>query len=410
MFTLRSADDWNKANYWLGTKAAPSASNILYLLDEMKTSQDELLAEDIVKTTKLVSRLEYTVILITLISLIVGIFSAVWFSRDLLTRLSCILVRAKSIANSDMSGKPLEIKGNDELSDLTNAVNQMSESLSALVSKTANSMAEASAGTSKILSANQEMASGVNQQTLQVGQIAAAVEELSNSSLEVANNCVNASDSSADTLKQAESGGEVVQKALSQMTAIKEAFNNSSQAISLLSNQSKEIAGILGVIKGIADQTNLLALNAAIEAARAGEQGRGFAVVADEVRQLAARTTEATTEVEGAIEAMLRETGNAVTIIDSGEDKVNKGVDMTNDAATSLNDIINSVGDIVSKIQAIAATAEEQSMTTAEVAQNTESISTVSHQVEKGISEVVTLSQGVTQNAETKVKELLAMV
>lgn len=410
MFTLRSADDWNKANYWLGTKAAPRANKILFLLNEMKISQEKLLAKDINNAEKLVTTLESTLILITLVSLIVGVSSAVWFSRDLLTRLNPILVRARSIANSDMSGEALKIRGNDQLSDLTNAINQMSESLSVLVSKTANSMVEASEGTSRILIANQEMSSGVNQQTLQVEQIAAAVEELSNSSLEVATNCVDASDSSAETLKLAKSGGEVVQRALSQMTAIKDAFNNTSQAISLLSTQSKEIAGILSVIKGIADQTNLLALNAAIEAARAGEQGRGFAVVADEVRQLAARTTNATTEVEGAIDSMLRETENAVTMIDEGEDRVSQGVDMTNDAATSLSNIIESVDDVVSKIQAIAATAEEQSMTTAEVAQNTENVSAVSNQIEKGISEVVTLSQEVTQNAENKAKELLAMV
>lgn len=410
MFTLRSADDWNKANYWLGTKAAPRASKILFLLNEMKISQEKLLAKDINNAANLVTTLESTLILITLVSLIVGVSSAVWFSRDLLTRLNPILVRARSIANSDMSGEALKIRGNDQLSDLTNAINQMSESLSVLVSKTANSMVEASEGTSRILIANQEMSSGVNQQTLQVEQIAAAVEELSNSSLEVATNCVDASDSSAETLKLAKSGGEVVQRALSQMTAIKDAFNNTSQAISLLSTQSKEIAGILSVIKGIADQTNLLALNAAIEAARAGEQGRGFAVVADEVRQLAARTTNATTEVEGAIDSMLRETENAVTMIDEGEYRVSQGVDMTNDAATSLSNIIESVDDVVSKIQAIAATAEEQSMTTAEVAQNTENVSAVSNQVEKGISEVVTLSQEVTQNAENKAKELLAMV
>lgn len=410
MFALRSADDWNKANYWLGTKAAPRASKILTLLNEMKVSQEDLLTQDIDNAANLVTTLQSTLILITLLSLIVGVTCAIWFSRDLLTRLNYILVRARSIANSDMSGEPLEIKGNDELSDLTSAVNQMSKSLTALVSKTSDSMVEASEGTSKILIANQEMASGVSQQTLKVEQIAAAVEELSNSSLEVANNCVDASDSSADTLKLAKSGGKVVEKALSQTTAIKDAFNSSAQAISILSTQSKEIAGILSVIKGIADQTNLLALNAAIEAARAGEQGRGFAVVADEVRQLAARTTGATTEVEGAIDAMLRETGNAVAMIDEGGNKVNQGVDMTTDAATSLRDIITSVDDVVSKIQAIAATAEEQSMTTAEVAQNTESVSTVSHQVEKGISEVVMLSQEVTQNAEAKAKELLAMV
>jgi len=410
MFNLRSADDWNMANYWLGKKAAPKARKILSLLNEMKVSQQKLLLSDIADAENLVKTLESTLIILTLISLIVGLLCAVVFSRDLLTRLDFILVRAKRIANNDMSGQSLEAKGKDELTDLTIAINQMSDSLSAFVKKTADSMVGASEETSKILIANQEMVSGVNQQTAQVEQIAAAIEELSNSSLEVANNCVDASDSSSSTLKLAKSGGEIVQKTLSQMIDIKDAFENSSQAISMLSTQSKEIENILSVIKGIADQTNLLALNAAIEAARAGEQGRGFAVVADEVRQLAGRTTAATTEVESAIDAMRQETENAVAMMDEGGNKVTQGVDMTNDAAASLNNIIDSVDNVVLKIQSIAATAEEQSMTTAEVAQNTESVAAVSQQVEKGISEVVELSQTVTENTETKAHELLNMV
>jgi len=344
------------------------------------------------------------------VSLVLGIFCAILFSRDLLARLGNILTRAKSIADGDMSGEALEIKGKDELSDLTVSINQMSGSLLALVKKTANSMVDASKGTAEILTANQTMSSGVNEQTAQIEQIAAAIEELSNSSLEVANNCVDASDSTTAALKLAESGGEIVQNTLTQMISIKEAFDSSSIAITSLSTQSKQIEDILSVIKGIADQTNLLALNAAIEAARAGEQGRGFAVVADEVRQLASRTTDATAEVEEAIESMRQETEQAVNMMTKGGVKVEQGVDMTNNAASSLNDIIDSVNSMVEKIQAIAATAEEQSMTTAEVAQNTEAASAASRQVERGISNVVVLSTTVTQDTQTKAKELLAMV
>ncbi len=410
MFNLRSGDDWNKANYWLGTKAAPKASKILSLLSEMKISQDKLLSNDIAEAKSLVQTLKSTLIVFTLVSLILGVVCSVIFSRDLLMRLGCILTRAAHIADGDMTGEPLTVKGKDELSDLTSAINQMSLSLSSLVQKTADSMVEASKGTNKILVANQEMASGINEQTAQIEQIAAAVEELSNSSSEVANNCVNASDSSIKTLELAKSGDIVVQNTLSQMVLIKDAFDDSSTAITSLSQQSKEIEDILSVIKGIADQTNLLALNAAIEAARAGEQGRGFAVVADEVRQLAGRTTEATSEVEGAIESMRRETENAVTMMTEGGTKVEQGVEMTNEAASSLGNIITSVDNVVEQIQAIAATAEEQSMTTAEVAQNTESVSSVSQQVENSISNVVEMSNTVMQDTETKAKELLAMV
>jgi len=410
MFNLRSGEDWNKANYWLGTKAAPRASRILSLLSEMKVSQDQLLSNDITEAQSLVQTLKSTLIFLTLSSLILGVVCSVMFSRDLLMRLGSILTRAKHIADGDMAGEPLTVKGKDELSDLTSAINQMSSSLSDLVQKTADSMVEASKGTNKILVANQEMASGINVQTAQMEQIAAAVEELSNSSLEVASNCVSASDSSTKALELAKSGDSIVQNTLAQMVLIKGAFDDSSTAITSLSQQSKEIEDILSVIKGIADQTNLLALNAAIEAARAGEQGRGFAVVADEVRQLAGRTTEATSEVEGAIESMRRETENAVSMMVEGSIKVEQGVEMTNDAASALGNIITSVDNVVEQIQAIAATAEEQSMTTIEVAQNTESVSSVSQQVESSISNVVDMSNMVTQGTENKAKELLAMV
>lgn len=404
MFSLRSADDWNKANYWLGTKAAPSASKILSLLKEMKTSQDIESAEGLVQTLKT------TLIVITLISLILGVICAVLFSRDLLTRLKTILTRAKAIADGDMSGQALIVVGTDELADLTTATNQMSKSLLTLVQKTADSMVEASKGTSEILNANEEMALGVNQQTLQMEQIATAIEELSNSSLDVAKNCIEASDSSVNTLNIAKDGGQLVKDSLTQMVAIKAAFDQSSSAISSLSSKNKEIEDILGVIKGIADQTNLLALNAAIEAARAGEQGRGFAVVADEVRQLASRTTTATAEVEAAILNIRQETDVAVTMMAQGSSKVDHGVDLSDSAASSLNDIIGSVDEVVARIQTIAATAEEQSMTISEIAKNTENVSTASQQLDMGISNVVALSNTVTQNTEAKAKELRSMV
>ena len=410
MFVLRSADDWNKANYWLSTKAAPRAAKILSLLTDMKKSQNQLLAGDIAEAKHLVQSFKSTLFFITLTSLILGLTASIMFSRDLLSRLAIILTRSKDIAQGDMSGNMLKVTGKDELSDLTIAVNKMSSSLLNLVKETAASMNEASKGTNEILVANQTMASGVNNQSEQIGQIASAVEELSNSSLEVANNCINASENSTSALALAKSGGEVVKSTSAQIISIKEAFDSSSKAITSLNSQSKEIEDILNIIKGIADQTNLLALNAAIEAARAGEQGRGFAVVADEVRQLAARTTEATAEVETAIASMNQETSHAVTMMAEGSIKVDRGVDMTNEAATSLKDIIDSVDNMVERIQAIAATAEEQSMTTAEVAQNTEAASALSKEVENGINNVVQLSTAVTSKTEVKTKELLAMV
>jgi methyl-accepting chemotaxis protein len=272
MFDLRNAVDWNQANNWLGTKAAPRAIKILELLDEMKKSQEALLNKDTMAAEATVELIKSTLIIITLISLFIGTASAFIFSRDLLSRLNNILSRANDIATGDMTGKALFIKGKDELADLTTSINKMSDSLQSFVQLTSNAMIEASKGASTILGANELMSEEVSIQRAQVDQISAAVEELSNSSLEVSSNCNDAAQSSSQTLELARTGGEIVQNTLTQMVSIKQAFDNSNNSITSLSVQNKKIEDILSVIRGIADQTNLLALNAAIEAARAGEQ------------------------------------------------------------------------------------------------------------------------------------------
>jgi methyl-accepting chemotaxis protein len=357
-----------------------------------------------------VQSLKTTLIIITLISLIIGIACAMIFSRDLLNRLYTILSRASNIASGDMTGKALLIKGKDELTDLMVSINKMSESLQSFVHLTANAMVDASKGVSQISGANNQMSNNVLTQRAQVDQISAAIEELSYSSVEVSSNCNDAAESSTQALKLANTGGEIVQESLSQMVSIKQAFDNSNSAITSLSAQSKQIGDILSVIKGIADQTNLLALNAAIEAARAGEQGRGFAVVADEVRQLAGRTTEATIEVATAIEAMQQETDNAVSLMTEGTQLVDCGVEMSNEAASSLSDIISSIGDVSGKVQAIAATAEEQTMVSAEIAKNTESVLNITQNIEVGLNDVLTLSARVGNDTNNKSNELLTMI
>lgn len=410
MFALRSAKDWNKANSWLGTKAAPRAEKILTILDEIKSLQEKRLENDIKDAANMVQFLKASLIIITMTSLIIGISCAVIFSKDLMKRLAINLTRAKKIAKGDMTGEALAVKGDDELADLTTAINQMSDSLKSLVQQTASSMIEVSEGSKEILSANHDMEAGIKHQSSQIEQIASAIEELSNSSLEVSNNCNMVSESSDSALILAKTGGEIVQNGMSHMVSIKQSFDNMSSAITSLSTQSKDIGDILSVIRGIADQTNLLALNAAIEAARAGEQGRGFAVVADEVRQLAARTTTATTEVDAAITLIRQETDNAVQIIGKGEKLVVQGVNMSNEAASSLNEIIYSVDEVSEKIQSISETAQQQTTTTAEIAKNIESVSCVTRQVQAGVENVVTLSETVTHETSNRADKLRDMV
>ena len=410
MFTLRGATDWNKANYILGTEAAPRAKAALDYLHQMQRSQENLLASDIVALEDASTMQQLILALGAVASLVMSVLIAMWFSKDLLSRLDPILEKAQGIANSDLSTPMLEVKGKDELATLTKAVNAMSQSLSDTLASTADSMQGVSSQASNICDANANMSLSIADQVDQISLIASATEELSASANEVSGQSRLAAVSAQESLDSAQRGGLLVADSLQQMTVISETFNDSAKSINSLSEQSKQIEDILGVIRGIADQTNLLALNAAIEAARAGEQGRGFAVVADEVRQLASRTTDATTDVEQAIDAMRNDTKVAVQSIVQGCKKVENGIKINNQVSNILNEIIDRAKDVSVKIETIATTAQQQSEVSNEIAGNTDNVSNASRIVSDNISQVLEMSQDVLQSSSSKATELNLMV
>ena len=410
MFNLRNAADWNKANYFLGTKAAPKAVESFRLLNALSESQEALLAAD-VSLLEEQSNMQYFVLIAGgALSLLMSLFMASWISKDLLGRLNPILQKSQDIANNNLTTPVLRVVGNDELAKLTQSVNAMSSSLSDTLHSTAESMRGVSNDANNIYHANSDMSSSISQQVEQISLIASAIEELSASASEVSNYSSEAASSADESLRIAQQGGILVDDSLSQMNEISDAFNESATSIESLSLQSKQIEDILGVIRGIAEQTNLLALNAAIEAARAGEQGRGFAVVADEVRQLASRTTDATTDVEKAIESMRNDTNVAVKSMGVGRDKVSEGIVISNKVADALVQIIDCAKDVAVKVDTIAATSKQQSVVTEEIAGNTDQASTVSLQVSEGIEKVVAMAQAVTANSTKRADELNLMI
>jgi len=410
MFDLRAADDWNKANYLLGTAAAPRAKAALSYLSQMAASQSNLLAND-VDTLNNATQNQISILVISaLASLVISFLMAFGFSNDLLQRLQPILKKSQDIASNNLSSPQLDVKGQDELAELTIAVNSMSQSLRETLSSTASSMKDVSVEANNIYTANSDMSTNITMQNEQINLIASAIEELSASASEVSNYSVDASGSAKNSVDIAEQGGQLVHNSLGQMSEISEAFNTSANSIESLSQQSKQIEDILGVIRGIAEQTNLLALNAAIEAARAGEQGRGFAVVADEVRQLASRTTEATTDVEKAIESMRNDTAVAVNSMGVGREKVAEGIDISNKVSDILNQIIERAKDVAIKVETIATTSKQQSVVTDEIAGNTDQASSVSMKIGESINEVVAMAQGVSDNSSSRANDLQLMI
>jgi hypothetical protein len=242
------------------------------------------------------------------------------------------------------------------------------------VSRNTDSLAAAG---EEISATSRQQTQGVELQKDQTNQVATAMQEMASTVQQVSENSNNAATASQKAAEAAHQGGKVVEETLSRMRAIAQSVGETAKKVQELGNRSEQIGRIIGVIDDIADQTNLLALNAAIEAARAGEQGRGFAVVADEVRKLAERTSSATKEITDMIRSIQAETKSAVTAMEAGTKEVALGVELTTQAGSSLHDIIQmseQVGDMVTHI---ATAATQQSAATEQINGSIEQIAKI---------------------------------
>ena len=206
--------------------------------------------------------------------------------------------------------------------------------------------------------------------------------------LETSKHTTTASEASKNAGKVAKDGGKVVEETIQGMVRISEVVKKSAETVQELGKSSNQIGEIVQVIDDIADQTNLLALNAAIEAARAGEQGRGFAVVADEVRKLAERTTKATKEIANMIKQIQKDTSEAVESMNRGTMEVERGKELANRAGKSLMEIIGASTKVLDDVTQVATASEKQSSTAEQISRSIESISNVTNETASGIQQV----------------------
>jgi methyl-accepting chemotaxis protein len=218
--------------------------------------------------------------------------------------------------------------------------------------------------------------------------------------VESSKNAGEATEASSNANNTAGEGGRVVSDTISGMQRIASVVRESADSIAKLAKSADQIGEIIGVIDDIADQTNLLALNAAIEAARAGEQGRGFAVVADEVRKLAERTGKATGEITEMIKGIQKETSDAVESMESGIKEVDSGRELADKAGNSLNEIVNMSQQVMDMIQQIATASEEQSAAAEQISKNVESISSITRQTATGAEQSASAAEEMNRQAE----------
>ncbi|KAA0888982.1 methyl-accepting chemotaxis protein [Oryzomonas rubra] len=335
------------------------------------------------------------VALVAVISLLGGNLIANSVSRPL----QAVLGTLQEVAGGNLIVRS-PIASKDEMGMLAREVNGTAEKLHTIISMVAGNSTQVASAAAELHATAAEMATGAEQMAAQAGTVATASEEMSATSGDIAQNCHHAASGALHSSQAAESGAGVVENTVQVMGRIASRVMDTAKTVESLGARSDQIGAIVGTIEDIADQTNLLALNAAIEAARAGEQGRGFAVVADEVRALAERTTKATREIGEMIKAIQGETRGAVGAMEEGVREVESGTSEAAKSGAALQAILEQINAVNMQVSQIATAAEEQTATTSEISSNIQQINEVVQHTARGASESVIAANQLSTLAE----------
>ncbi|WP_136523577.1 methyl-accepting chemotaxis protein [Geomonas ferrireducens] len=317
------------------------------------------------------------------------------------------LAHAKLVTAEIAAGnltKRIKTGSRDEIGDICDSINNIVVNLHEVLSRVSQNTAQVASASTELSCAAEQMAAGAAQVAGQAATVATASEEMAATSNEIALSCTQAAEGSKQANNAAEAGADVVKETVQGMNQIAEQVRASAVTVGDLGKKSEQIGAIVNTINDIADQTNLLALNAAIEAARAGEQGRGFAVVADEVRALAQRTSSATREIGEMIKAVQQQTRGAIGAMQSGVTRVEAGTVEAAKSGAALEEILQQIGSVTVQVNQIATAAEEQTATTVEISNNIQNINEVVQDTAKNAQESAASAALLSRLAEEQQK------
>ncbi|MDU9021490.1 methyl-accepting chemotaxis protein [Pseudomonas corrugata] len=371
-----------------------SAAALKRMMDQdalLKELNNELTISQVEKRDQETAQAKNTLIIVALLALAFGLLAAWLITRQIVAPLQQTLIAVERVASGDLS-QNLEVSRRDEMGQLQGSLQRMVVSLRELIGGIRDGVTQIASAAEQLSAVTEQTSAGVNSQKVETDQVATAMHEMTATVQDVARNAEEASEAAVAADQQAREGERVVGEAIAQIERLANEVGNSTEAMSHLKHESDKIGSVLDVIKSVAQQTNLLALNAAIEAARAGEAGRGFAVVADEVRSLAQRTQKSTEEIEELILGLQSGTEKVASIMDNSRGLTDSSVELTRRAGGSLENITRTVSAIQSMNQQIAAAAEQQSATAEEINRSVLNVRDVSEQTSAASEETAASS------------------